>query len=81
MRDLELYREQLSAENADLQKSLEEGRQKIARLRGNIRQLEKSRRTSRHLFEAFPNLRTFESERFRNQIRQKLEHFIKQDKD
>lgn len=81
MRDLEMYREQLSSESGELQKGLEEGRQKITRLIGNIRQLEKSRRTSRHLFEAFPNLRVSENERFRNQIRQKLEHYIKQNKD
>lgn len=81
MRDLETYREQLSSENTELQKSLEEARQKITHLRRNIRLLEKSRSISRHIFEAFPNLRTSESERFRNQIRQKLEHYIKQNKD
>lgn len=71
----------MSSESGELQKGLEEGRQKITHLIGNIRQLEKSRRTSRHLFEAFPNLRVSENERFRNQIRQKLEHYIKQNKD
>ena len=37
MRDLELYREELASGNGELQKSLEEGRQKIAQLRQNIR--------------------------------------------
>ena len=81
MRDLELYREELVSGNGELQKSLEEGRQKIAQLRQNIRQLEKSRRTSRHIFEAFPNLRASQNERFRDQIRQKLERYKKQKKD
>ncbi len=81
MRDLELYREELASGNGELQKSLEEGRQKIAQLRQNIRLLEKSRRTSRHIFEAFPNLRASQNERFRDQIRQKLERYKKQKKD
>lgn len=73
MRDLELYREE-RASSGELQKTIEEARQKIAQLRENIRQLERSRRISRHIFTAFPNLHRFENERFYSQIRQKLEH-------
>ena len=73
MRDLELYRQE-RASSGELQKTIEEARQKIAQLRENIRQLERSRRISRHIFTAFPNLHRFENERFYSQIRQKLEH-------
>ena len=76
MRDLELYREE-RASSGELQKTIEEARQKIAQLRENIRQLERSRRISRHIFTAFPNLHRFENERFYSQIRQKLEHYKK----
>ena len=76
MRDLELYREERSS-SGELQKTIEEARQKIAQLRENIRQLERSRRISRHIFTAFPNLHRFENERFYSQIRQKLEHYKK----
>ena len=76
MRDLELYRQERSS-SGELQKTIEEARQKIAQLRENIRQLERSRRISRHIFTAFPNLHRFENERFYSQIRQKLEHYKK----
>ena len=76
MRDLELYRQE-RASSGELQKTIEEARQKIAQLRENIRQLERSRRISRHIFTAFPNLHRFENERFYSQIRQKLEHYKK----
>lgn len=79
--DLEEYKNDLSQRTPlgaeELQRAVEEAKEKLNTLGERMRQLEKSHATSRRILRAFPNLRTSQYNRFHEQLKEKAESYWK----
>lgn len=82
--DLEEYRNSLSQRTTlgseELQRAVEDAREKLNALGERMKQLEKGHATSRRILKAFPNLRTSQYTRFREQLKDKVEAYRKEHK-
>lgn len=79
--DLEEYRNNLSQRTSlgteELQRAVEDAKEKLNMLGERVKQLEQSQATSRRILRAFPNLRTSQYNRFREQLDKKVESYRK----
>ncbi len=82
--DLEEYKTSLSQRTSlgaeERQRAVEEAKERLRMLGERMKQLEKGHITSRRILKAFPNLRTSQYLRFRDQLKDKVEVYRKNHK-